>query len=399
MPPISKLGYLVPQFPGQTHIFFWREILKIEEAGVEVCLFSTRPPPPGLISHAWSQAAMERTEYLASTSVPSLLATLPRLPLAELLRDGLGRDFWRDVLISLPAARRLAQRCRARGIIHVHAHSCGRAAMIAALAHRVYGLSYSISLHGALEDYGPGQRFKWRGAKFAAVITEALLADIRPKLGDALPDRVVIQPMGVDTDRLRRDAPYEPPREGETLRLFTCARLHLVKGHQDVLQAVRMMLDQGIDVQLEIAGEDDSGGGGFHTVLDDKIAELGLSGHVTLLGAVPEEVVRDKLLAAHIFVLASWHEPLGVAYMEAMSCGVPTIGTDAGGVRELISDGQDGVLVPPKSPEALVDAVKALAADPERCRRLSAAGRQTVVDRFGAGRGADTLIREASRDL
>ena len=156
VPRISKLGYLVPQFPGQTHIFFWREIQKIEEAGTEVCLFSTRPPPPGLIAHAWSQAAIARTEYLASASISSLLATLPRLPLAELLREGAGRDFWRDVLISLPAARRLARQCRARGIAHVHAHSCGRAAMIAALAQRLYGIDYSVSLHGPLEDYGPG---------------------------------------------------------------------------------------------------------------------------------------------------------------------------------------------------------------------------------------------------
>ncbi|MDX1780737.1 MAG: exopolysaccharide biosynthesis GT4 family glycosyltransferase EpsE [Thalassovita sp.] len=398
MPQISKLGYLVPQFPGQTHIFFWREILKIEEAGVEACLFSTRPPPPGLISHKWSQAAMERTEYLASASVPALLACLPRLPLVELLREGAGRDFWRDVLISLPAARRLARRCRDRGITHVHVHSCGRAALIAALANRLYGLSYSISLHGPLEDYGPGQRFKWRGARFATVITDVLLQDIKPKLGDALPDRVVIQPMGVDTDRLRRDAPYQPPQPGEPLHLFTCARLHQVKGHQDVLQALRVLLDRGVDLRLEIAGEDDAGGGGFHTVLDGMIADFGLQDRVTLLGAVPEETVREKLLQAHVFVLASWSEPLGVAYMEAMSCEVPVIGTDAGGVRELITDGQDGVLVPPKSPRVLADAITALAGDPETCLRLSKAGRLTVVDRFGAGRGAGTLIREATRD-
>ena len=223
------------------------------------------------------------------------------------------------------------------------------------------------------------------------------MQDVRPKLGEALPDRVVIQPMGVDTDRLHRTAPYQPPQPGETLRLFTCARLHLVKGHIDVLQAVRLLLDRGMDVRLEIAGEDDAGGGGFHTVLDEKIQELGLQDHVTLMGAVPEETVRAKLFEAHLFVLASWSEPLGVAYMEAMSCEVPVIGTDAGGVRELITDGQDGILVPPKAPEALADAISDLASDPKKCLGLSAVGRRTVVDRFGAGRGADTLIREASR--
>lgn len=60
----QKIGYLVPQFPGQTHVFFWREIAALEAMGVEPVLFSTRPPPAGLIAHDWSQAAMARTSYL-----------------------------------------------------------------------------------------------------------------------------------------------------------------------------------------------------------------------------------------------------------------------------------------------------------------------------------------------
>ena len=55
-----------------------------------------------------------------------------------------------------------------------------------------------------------------------------------------------------------------------------------------------------------------------------------IDGNARLLGAISAAEVRRQLLAADVFVLASWHEPLGVAYMEAMACGVPTIGTDAG---------------------------------------------------------------------
>jgi glycosyltransferase involved in cell wall biosynthesis len=104
--------------------------------------------------------------------------------------------------------------------------------------------------------------------------------------------------------------------------------------------------------------------------------------------------VRNHLTAAHAFVLASWAEPLGVAYMEAMSCEVPTIGTAAGGVPELITDGQDGILVPPKNPEALATALLQLAADPALANRLSQAGRARVVAGFDSSRGADMLIRE-----
>ena len=396
----KSFAYLVPQFPGQTHIFFWREIAALEAQGVTPVLYSTTVPPSGLISHRWSQEAMARTTYLASRNPALLMAILPRLPWGLILKEArrLPKDeaktFLKDVIISAPAAEKLARDCKRRGITHIHAHSCGRAALIAALAHHAHGLSYSLTLHGPLQDYGVGQRFKWRGAAFVSVITRALLDLLPGQLGDALPKRLPLQPMGVDTSAFRRDAPYVPPVPGEPLRVFSCGRLNVVKGHQDLMQAVRLMIDRGQPVNLEIAGEDDAGGGGFHKELDTRIVELGLEDHVTLLGAISAEAVRDKLMSSHVFVLASWSEPLGVAYMEAMSCEVPTIGTDAGGVPELITSGEDGILVPPKDPEALAEALMQLAADPEKAQSLAKTGRARVVADFDSSRGADMLVRE-----
>ncbi|WP_300587412.1 exopolysaccharide biosynthesis GT4 family glycosyltransferase EpsE [Marivita sp.] len=396
----KSFAYLVPQFPGQTHIFFWREIAALEAQGVTPVLYSTTVPPSGLISHRWSQEAMARTTYLASRNPALLMAILPRLPWGLILKEArrLPKDeaktFLKDVIISSPAAEKLARDCKRRGITHIHAHSCGRAALIAALAHHAHGLSYSLTLHGPLQDYGVGQRFKWRGTAFVSVITRALLDLLPGQLGDALPKRLPLQPMGVDTSAFRRDAPYVPPVPGEPLRVFSCGRLNVVKGHQDLMQAVRLMIDRGQPVHLEIAGEDDAGGGGFHKELDTRIVELGLEDHVTLLGAISAEAVRDKLMSSHVFVLASWSEPLGVAYMEAMSCEVPTIGTDAGGVPELITSGEDGILVPPKNPEALAEVLMQLAADPEKAQLLAKTGRARVVADFDSSRGADMLVRE-----
>lgn len=398
--PDKTFAYLVPQFPGQTHIFFWREIAALEARGVRPVLYSTTPPARGLISHRWSDQAIRRTTYLASRNPLSLLSILPRLPWAAIraearaLPQAEARAFLRDVIISAPAAERLARDCAARGIRHVHAHSCGRAALIAALAHHAHGLDYSLTLHGHLSDYGVGQRFKWRHAAFVSVITRALIDLLPGQLGDALPARLPLQPMGVDTDAFRRDTPYLPPAPGAALRLFSCGRLNRVKGHQDLMQAVRLMLDQGQPVTLDIAGEDDAGGTGYRAELEALIVKLGLQDHVTLLGAISAEAVRNHLTAAHAFVLASWAEPLGVAYMEAMSCEVPAIGTDAGGVPELITDGQDGILVPPQDPQALATALLRLAADPDMAMRLSQAGRARVVAAFDSSRGAEMLIRE-----
>ena len=392
MPKQMKLGYLVPQFPGQTHIFFWREVAELEALGVEVHLFSTRPPPRGLIAHDWSAAAMARTTYLGVPGPVDAvlgLAQVPRLTSAS-ERAGIGRD----LALAAPAARRLKREAARRGIGHVHVHSCGRAALVAALARRMGGPAYSLTLHGPLSDYGPGQKLKWQGAAFGTVITEKLLGELRAELGDALPARLPIRPMGVDTEVLKRSAPYAPPRPGAPLKLFSCARLNVVKGHQDLLAAVRLLLDQGLDVQLDIAGEDDDGGAGFHGALQARLEALELQDNVRLLGAIDAGAVRGHLLGAHVFVLASWHEPLGVAYMEAMSCEVPTIGTDAGGVAELIRDGVDGLLVAPKDPQALAGAICRISEDAALAQRLSKAGRARIVQGFRAGLGAETLVRE-----
>ena len=147
-----RLGYFVPQFPGQTHIFFWREIMALRERGVEVILLSTRPPPPGLISHSWSDEAVRSTTYLASRDPRLAVDAMFRLSLAELwhARSAQPLAMVRDLAMSIAAARRLMEVAERERIDHIHAHSCGRAALISALAHRMGGPRYSLTLHGPL---------------------------------------------------------------------------------------------------------------------------------------------------------------------------------------------------------------------------------------------------------
>ena len=395
-----RIGYLIPEFPGQTHIFFWREILAMEAMGAEIPLISTRLPNRGIISHSWSEAAMTRTRYLLPIQPLAIAGAMPALPVPLLAEAAFGAvaagergTVLKDLVMCTPLARRLVRIAAEERLDHLHVHSCGRAALIAMLARRMGGPPYSITLHGPMQDYGAGQCFKWRAAEFATIITRKLRAEVETDLAGSLPPRIEIQSMGVDTERFRRGTPYVPAEPDGPVRIFCCGRLHVVKGHQYLIRAVAELAGRGIDARLTIAGEDEQGGAGFHRELDTLIAELGVAGHVTLLGAVSEAEILSQLTDAHMFVLASMHEPLGVAYMEAMSTGVPTIGTDAGGVPELIDDGGNGLLVPPKDPAALADAIARLAGDPELAAHLSAAGRETVVASFRASQGAETLFQ------
>jgi colanic acid/amylovoran biosynthesis glycosyltransferase len=405
-----RVGILIPEFPGQTHIFFWREIEALRAMGIEPELASTRLPPRGVISHSWSTEAMETTEYLSPPGIADLAAIGREL--AQSMSGGFARVAasmlrarglplrGRLRLIGLAAmGARLARHARERGWRHVHVHSCADAAHVAMFAHLLSGLSYSVTLHSPLCDYGPNQREKWRHASFAVVITRALLREVHANLAGSLPSTIAVAPMGVDLQRFVRAGAYQPWSEGHPLRVFSCGRLNLCKGHGDLVRAIGILRDRGIDARAEIAGEDEQGGSGFHRTIEKEIADAGLSEAVTLLGAVSEEVVRDRLESAHVFSLASLAEPLGVAIMEAMALGVPVVVTGAGGVPELVENDRHGLLVPPSSPVALADAIERVARDPVLASRLASAGHDRVVAEFSSDRSAEVLARYVSPEL
>jgi glycosyltransferase involved in cell wall biosynthesis len=384
-----RIGYLVPRFPGPTHPAFWREVRALEAQGVEVVLLSTEPPPPAALVHPWSAEARARTEYLGRAGLGGLGA-LPALPWGEL--RGAERGLRSDLLRALGPARALVQSAARHGVRHVHVHTTGPVALIAALSERMGGPSYSLTLHGPLSEDGPGQNFKWRAARFATVVTRRLLAEVKTVLREDRPARIMVQPMGVETAAFHRHGPYRPAGPGEAFRVFACARLEPARGLRDLLLALRRLLDRGIPASLRIAGEE--GPRGFRAELEGRVAELRLGERVSLLGSIGEDRVLQELLDAHAFVLPSHHEPLGVALMEAMACALPVVGTAAGGVRELVTHGVNGLLVPPRDPAALAGALEHLARSPAKAITLSMAARLRVERDFDSARGAATLMRE-----
>jgi glycosyltransferase involved in cell wall biosynthesis len=383
-----RIGYLLPRFPGPTQPAFWREIRALEAQGMEVVVLSTEPPSAAERVHPWSEEARARTTYLGRSGLGSLRA-LPSLPWPEL--RGAERGFRGELLRALGPARALVQGAARHGLRHIHVHTTGPVALIAALSERMGGPSYSLTLHGPLSEDGPGQNFKWRGARFATVVTRRLLAEVKTVLREDRPARVVVQPMGVEAAVFRRDGPYVPAAPGEVLRLFACGRLEPSRGFRDLLGALKRLR---VDVRLRVAGEDDAGGQGFRRELVARAQELGIADRVEWLGALGEDAVLRELLAAHAFVLPAHHEPLGVGLMEAMACALPVVGTAAGGVRELVTHGVDGLLVPPRNPEALAGAFEHLARTPAKAITLAMAARARVERDFDASRGALTLMRE-----
>ena len=398
---IRNIAYLIPEFPGQTHAFFWREKAQLERLGFTVGLASTRRPPADIISHTWSADAMRHTLYLYDGRFSAvrmlLLAAVSPLKVLRCLRILLSSKqmSWRQRLGAaalIPFGIILARHAGQRGWEHIHAHSAAGAAFIAMFCHIAGGPTYSITLHGAIPTYGAGQDIKWLNARFGITVNQRLRVDLLALVPELPPDNIAVAPMGVDVDRFTRTVPYEPWTPGQPLRLITCGRLHTGKRHQDVIEAAAILVGQGIDARLTILGE-----GPARAMLEEKARAYGVSDRLKLPGAVDEAEVVRQLQQAHIFVLASDNEALGVATMEAMAMELPVVVTDVGGVSELVRHGIDGLLSPPLRPIAIADAVVRIIETGGCASEMSSAGADRVRRLFHSGVSARAIHSRLSR--
>jgi len=158
------------------------------------------------------------------------------------------------------------------------------------------------------------------------------------------------------------------------IRLGTVASLTAKKGHEVLLRAVARLRDSGVVCSLVVAGE-----GPDRQRLELLSEQLGVSTHVLFLGHVAHP--PDVLGAIDVFVLPSLVEGLPLALLEAMYAGRACVATAVGGVPEVITPGDNGLLVPPGDEVALAEAISALGSVDLR-RRLGAAARRSIEDGF-----------------
>ncbi len=377
-----RIAYLVPEFPAQTHVFFWREIQALKRIGASVHLLSTRHPQQ-LSRHAFAAAAQKETHYLFPPPLPSSLFYLALHPLLFLrmlqyilrVENTALKDKLKLIGLCLCAAD-LLRYASQHQIDHVHGHSCANVGHLLALASLSKQLPFSLTLHGDLPVYGTGHRAKFAEARFVAVVTYALQKQVQDALGFPISFLPVIR-MGVDVDRFK---PIAQTAEGP-LQLITVARLAACKGHVYALRAMRAAIDQGAAVEYSIVGE-----GEMRAELEAEILALGLTGKARLLGTAGEDEVLAFLQKADAFVLSSvgLGEAAPVSVMEAMACGLPVISSIIGGTPEMIQPGEDGYLIAQEDVAGLARAFVELARDRELRQRLGQQARLKAVKSFSA---------------
>jgi glycosyltransferase involved in cell wall biosynthesis len=151
------------------------------------------------------------------------------------------------------------------------------------------------------------------------------------------------------------------------------------------VDAAALVVRRVPDARFVIAGE-----GELRGALEHQIKALGLEKHVILAGFRPDVLSLHK--AFDIFVMSSLTEGLGTSLLDAMACGKPVVATTAGGIPEVVRDGETGLLVPPKDDQAMADAIVRLLKDGSLRARMGAAGMSLANTRFSAERMvAETL--------
>jgi glycosyltransferase involved in cell wall biosynthesis len=220
------------------------------------------------------------------------------------------------------------------------------------------------------------------------VIANAEAVGARVTEREAVPmSKLHVVPNGIDVARFDTLAAHEPDPAlppSDRPRVAMVASMHLPdKGHADLLQAAALLHARGIRPQWLFVSD-----GRLRNELEGRAHSLGLD-QVHFLGRrndVPAILKRVDLV-----VHPSWAEGFPNAVLEGMCAGKPVIATRVGGIPEVMSEGETGVLLHPQQPEQLADTIAAMLADPERMKALGRAGRARVERLYSLDRMLATV--------
>jgi glycosyltransferase involved in cell wall biosynthesis len=292
----------------------------------------------------------------------------------------------RSLVIDVPrAAWRTRRAARAADVVHINTSIIVGALIGGWLARR------PVVLHVRESYVGNERAWRWYGRIIRPLVARliAISADIGAEADAAgWRGRVSVVHNGLVFD------PLEPHGDGD--RVVIVGRINQWKGHDVLVDALALLRDRGIEVRADVAGDAFPGQEHYVESLQQRIRDRGLDDHIRLLGYVDDvpALLRD---AAILVAPSVWPEPFGLALVDAMGRGVACIATNAGGPREIIRNGETGVLIPPGDAAALADAIEELWVSPSRRAELGAAAAADVRSRFSieaTARGVGAVYRQ-----
>jgi len=394
-----RLGYLYSRYPVLSQTFCDMEMLELERRGFDLVVGSIHPPLT-TIRHPHAGRLKAPVHYAPPVPVMRLWEEEER-----------GKNQWPKELVDahtqkygpgVKAATRarnasyFADLFRREGVDHFHVHFANRAAHTALFLKAMSGLPFSLTAHGQdfMADLGNDDLLReiCDAAEFVAVETEYSRGLMQTRCPSAA-EKIHRVYNGMDLANFAGAGPRNAA--GVPVEILSVGRLVAFKGFEYLIEACAQLRDRSIQFHCEIVGD-----GPLREKLRQQIAELRLEGWITLVGALPQDCVLEKLSRCDIFALASTTDDnrasdvFPTVILEAMASARPVVSTTLAGIPESVVDKETGLLVPAGESGLFAEALEVLCRDVELRVRFGAAGRSRVEQHFRVETTVEPLLEK-----
>lgn len=390
MTSTPRIAYVLKVYPRISQTFVLSEILAHERAGLELDIYSLRRTDDTRFHAALAEVQspvfqIDRAGSKATLVLNELREHAEHLPgLWSVVEDSHANA--EDLL----QAARLSRAIIERGIVHLHAHFGTVATVVARLASKITGVSYSFTAHAKdiFHQNVEEEVLRRKLADAAGVITVSRFNEdyLREKYTEAAA-RVRRIYNGLNLDEFRFDAGTDRPP-----LVLGVGRLVEKKGFAHLLDACALLKSRGVNFRCEIVG-----GGVLESALADQLAESDLADRVTLCGPMSQSDVKTKISQARLMAAPCVHasdddrDGLPTVLLEAMALGTPCISTPVTGIPEAIRHEETGLMVPERDGVELADACERLLSEPDTCTRLAANARRLIEENFDIDKNSSKI--------
>lgn len=360
---------LTPWFPdapgGREGNYIHDSIMALRDEGVIVKVLVTRVWKP------WQRNVLQH--HLFPDDLDLCLVHYPSIP----------RDYMRSISNRMRFTalyKRVLELAKKHRVQIIHAHT-EALAEVASTAARTLGIPSLVTIHGINTSKRYLGTVKQRAYFKRALNSCTRVILVGAPLHDFFAEiterddhfRVVHNGFQLPLSSQQKELFCDP-----VYRLVSVSNLHDGKGIDLTLRALALLKAEGYDQwSYSVVGD-----GYMRSKWEALAIKLGLNDQVMFVGAVPHSRVADFLMKADIFVLPSWREAFGIAYLEAMACGLLTVGVEGQGAAAFIRHGETGFLCKPKNIEGIADTIRDIMRHPQAMQAIAEAGRIVATEDF-----------------
>lgn len=277
----------------------------------------------------------------------------------------------------------------------IHAHVALPDGKAASLVAEDFGCPFVVTIHG--QDFQQTifrnqncrneiGRTLQRAEKVITVSTK--LKRIGMEAFPKVKEKILVVPNGINPKEIEeQDSELQIASEKANPVVLSVSNLIETKGIDLNLKSIAKLREKYPDIQYTVVGD-----GHKRKALEDLARQLGLEKHVKFVGRVDYKTVLSYMSKCDVFSLPSWKEGFGVVYLEAMACGKPVIGCKGEGIEDFVEDKVHGLLVEPKDPDNLAEAMDFLLSHPEERERIGECAQKLVFEKYTWAENAKKTI-------